>query len=126
MGVFFTLVLAVLGIVQIFSNLVVRWTYGSPAKDADILEMLEKKGGSYNDISKNWDDVLTISCSNWTVSVPKISRNNKWFIYYPYYIEGVGVVPKRYKSRKLIDAKFAELFKGSRYGTNKRKKLGLD
>jgi hypothetical protein len=45
---------------------------------------------------------------------------------YPYSIEGVGVVPRWYKSRKVIDAKFAELFKGSRYETNKRKKLGLE
>lgn len=126
MGVLFTLVVVVFVIVQIFSNLIVRWTYGSPAKDADILEMLEKKGDSYNDLTKNWDDVLTIGCSNWNVEVPKISKNSKWFIYYPYSIEGVGVVPRRYKSRKVIDAKFAELFKGSRYDTNKRRKLGLE
>lgn len=126
MGVLFTLVVVVFVIAQIFSNLVARWTYGSPAKDADILELFEKKGDSYDDITKNWDDVLTISCSDWKVEVPKISRNNKWFMYYPYCIEGVGVVPRWYKSKKVIDAKFAELFKGSRYNTNKRKKLGLE
>ena len=126
MGVVFTLVLVVFVIVQIFSNLLMRWTYGSPAKDADILELFEKKGGEYNDISKNWDDVLTISSSYYNVDVPKISRLNKWFVYYRYYIVGVGVVPRRYKSRKVIDAKFAELFKGSRYETNKRRELGLE
>jgi hypothetical protein len=111
---------------QVGSNIIVRCTYGSPAKDGDILELFEKKGDYYNDISKNWDDVLTISSIDWDVEIPKISRINKWFLYYPYYIEGVGVVPRRYKSRKIIDVKFAELFKGSRYDTNKRKKLGLE
>lgn len=126
MGALFTIVLVAFIVSQVGSNLIVRWTYGSPAKDADILELFEKKGDSYDDITKNWDDVLTISCSDWKVDVPKISRINKWFMYYRYYIEGVGVVPRRYKSRKVIDVKFAELFKGSRYDTNKRKKLGLE
>jgi len=126
MGILFTLVVIVFVVAQIGSNIILRWSYGSPAKDRDILEMLEKKGDSYDDISKNWDDVLTISSSDWNVNVPKISRSSKWFVFYPYSIEGVGVVPRRYKSRKIIDAKFAELFKGSRYDTNKRKKLGLE
>lgn len=126
MGVLFTIVLVVFIVAQLISNLIVRWSHGSPAKDADILELFEKKGDSYDDITKNWEDVLIISCSDWKVSVPKISRINKWFMYYRYYIEGVGVVPRRYKSKKVIDAKFAELFKGSRYDTNKRKKLGLE
>lgn len=126
MGILFTIVLIVFIVAQLVSNLIVRWSYGSPAKDADILELFEKKGDSYDDITKNWDDVLTVSCSDWKVSVPKITKNGKWFIYYPYYIDGVGAVPRWYKSRKVIDAKFAELFKGSRYETNKRKKLGLE
>ena len=126
MGALFTIVLVAFIVSQVGSNLILRWTYGSPAKDVDILELFEKKGNLYNDITKNWDDVLTISCSNWDIDVPKISRTNKWFTYYPYYIEGVGAVPRWYKSRKVIDAKFAELFKGSRYDTNKRRKLGLE
>lgn len=126
MGILYTIVLVVFIVAQLISNLIVRWSYGSPAKDVDILELFEKKGDSYDDITKNWEDVLTISCSDWKVSVPKITKNNKWFVYYPYYIDGVGAVPRWYKSRKVIDAKFAELFKGSRYDTNKRKKLGLE
>jgi hypothetical protein len=126
MGALFTIILVAFIVSQVGSNIIVRCTYGSPAKDGDILELFEKKGDYYNDISKNWDDVLTISSIDWDVEIPKISRINKWFLYYPYYIEGVGVVPRRYKSRKIIDAKFAELFKGSRYDTNKRKKLGLE
>ena len=126
MGALFTIILVAFIVSQVGSNIIVRCTYGSPAKDGDILELFEKKGDYYNDISKNWDDVLTISNIDWDVEIPKISRINKWFLYYPYYIEGVGVVPRKYKSKKLIDAKFAELFKGSRYDTNKRKKLGLE
>ena len=126
MGILFTIILLSLVIVNLLSHIMLACAEGSPAKDKDILELFEKKGGSYNDISKNWNDVLTISGSYWKDNMPKINKNRKWFILYPYSIEGVGVVPRWYKSRKVIDAKFAELFKGSRYETNKRKKLGLE
>lgn len=126
MGALFTIVLVLFIVAQLVSNLIVRWSYGSPAEDKDILELFEKKGDSYDNITKSWDNILSISCSNRKVSVPKITKNSKWFMYYPYYIDGVGAVPRRYKSRKVIDAKFAELFKDSRYDTNKRKKLGLE
>jgi hypothetical protein len=117
--------LVVFLVINAVSHLILRFTYGSPAKDKDILELFEKKGDEYNRIKKNWDDKLSIENSR-TNDLPRIEKNNKWFILYPYSIEGVGVVPRWYKSRKVIDAKFAELFKGSRYETNKRKKLGLE
>jgi hypothetical protein len=117
--------LVVFLVINAVSHLILRFTYGSPAKDRDILELFEKKGDEYNRIKKNWDDKLSIENSR-TNDLPRIEKNHKWFILYPYSIEGVGVVPRWYKSRKVIDAKFAELFKGSRYNTNKRKKLGLE
>ena len=126
MGMIFTIILLAVVIVNLFSHIVLVCAEGSPAKDKDILELFEKKGDSYNDISKDWNDVLIISGSYWKEKMPKINKNHKWFIFYPYSIEGVGVVPRWYKSKKIIDAKFAELFKGSRYEINKRKKLGLE
>jgi hypothetical protein len=125
MGALFTIVLVAFIVSQVGSNIILRCTYGSPAKDKDILELFEKKGDEYNRIKKNWDDKLSIENSR-TNDLPRIEKNNKWFILYPYSIEGVGVVPRWYRSRKVIDSKFAELFKGSRYETNKRKKLGLE
>jgi hypothetical protein len=117
--------LVVFLVINAVSHLILRFTYGSPAKDRDILELFEKKGDEYNRIKKNWDERLSIENSR-TNDLPRIEKNRKWFILYPYSIEGVGVVPRWYRSRKVIDAKFAELFKGSRYETNKRKKLGLE
>ena len=125
MGIIFTIILIVLTVVQLGSHLIIRLSEGSPAKDRDILELFGKKGEQYNSIKKNWDGQLSIENSSHD-DVPKIEKNRKWFIYYPYTIEGVGAVPRWYKSRKVIDAKFAELFKDSRYDTNKRKKLGLE
>jgi hypothetical protein len=119
------IILVVFLVINAVSHLILRLTYGSPAKDKDILELFEKKGDEYNRIKKNWDERLSIENSR-TNDLPRIEKSRKWFILYPYAIEGVGVVPRWYRSRKVIDAKFAELFKGSRYETNKRKKLGLE
>ena len=126
MGILFTIILLAVVIVNLYSHILFICAEGSPAKDKDILELFEKKGDSYNDISKNWNDMLTISGNYWKEKMPKINKNHKWFIFYPYTIEGVGVVPRWYKSKKVIDVKFAELLKESRYVTNKRKKLGLE
>jgi hypothetical protein len=117
-------ILVIFLVAQLVSVAFIRKEDGSPAKDKDILEMLEKRGDLYDRITNTWDDNLVIQ-SRYS-EVPTITKNDKWFLYYPYTIGGVGAVPRWYKSRKVIDAKFAELFKGSQYDTNKRKKLGLD
>jgi hypothetical protein len=122
MGVFIMSVLTAFFIVQLISGAILRFEDGSPAKDKDILEFLEKTDREYTRITSTWTGNLYI----YGTTHPRIIRNPKWFLYYPYTIGGVGAVPRWYKSRKVIDAKFAELFKGSQYDTNKRKKLGLD
>ena len=125
MGIILTVLLILFLVAQLVSIAYLRVEDGSPAKDKDILEMLEKKGDLYDRIHNTWNNDLIIQSK--FSQAPQITKNKKWlFAYYPYTINGVGVVPRWYKSRKIIDAKFAELFKGSEYNTNKRKKLGLE
>jgi hypothetical protein len=124
MGILLTAIAIALLLAQLITSILFRWEDGSPAKDKDILEMLEKV--KYTEVKQKWDNTFFIDAGYGNDKVPSIYKNNKWFIYYPYTIQGVGVVPRWYKSRKVIDAKFKELIKGSRYDNNKRKKLGLE
>ena len=124
MGILLTAIAIALLLAQLITSILFRWEDGSPAKDKDILEMLEK--AQYVEVKQKWDNTFLIEADYRNSNVPSIYKNNKWFIYYPYTIQGVGVVPRWYKSRKVIDAKFKELIKGSRYDNNKRKKLGLE
>jgi hypothetical protein len=124
MGILLSAILVALLIAQLITSILLRWEDGSPAKDKDILEMLEKV--KYTEVKQKWDNTFFIEAGYSNIFAPSIYKNNKWFIYYPYTIQGVGVVPRWYKSRKVIDAKFKELIKGSRYDNNKRKKLGLE
>lgn len=117
-------VLVLVGIANLLSNLGIRLTEGSPAKDSDILEMFEKHGEDYNKLTKNWEDLYNIEVN--TYDFPRIKQNKSWYVLYPYSINGVGVVPRWYKSKKVIDAKFAELIRKSNVYISKRKKLGLD
>lgn len=117
-------VLVLVGIANLLSNLGIRLTEGSPAKDSDILEMFEKHGEDYNKLTKNWEDLYNIEVN--TYDFPRIKQNKSWYVLYPYSINGVGVAPRWYKSKKVIDAKFAELIRKSNVYISKRKKLGLD
>lgn len=124
MGVLLSAILVAVLLAQLLTSIFLRLEEGSPAKDKDILEMLEKV--DYNKIRSKWDNAMYIESTSEYKYSPRIYKNNKWFTYYPYTIDDVGVVPRWYKSRKVIDAKFAELIKGSQYDNNKRKKLGLE
>lgn len=119
------IVIIVFLVINGISHIILRLSEGSPAKDKDILELFEKKGEQYDRIKSNWEERLSIENRSHD-DVPKIEKNRKWFILYPYTIQNVGVVPRWYKSRKVIDVKFAELLKDSKYNKDKRKKLGLD
>ncbi len=126
MGILLLAILIAFSIIQVITNTFLRIEEGSPAKDKDILEMLEKSGDKYDRIRNGYDDNFFIQATS-NFDVPSITKNKKWlFAYYPYTINGVGVVPRWYKSRKIIDTKFVELLKDSEYNTNKRKKLGLE
>lgn len=117
-------VLLFVGIINTLSHMFMRIVEGAPAKDSGILEMFEKRGEEYTSLTKSWEDLYSIEARRY--ALPRIKQNKSWYILYPYIISEVGVVPRWYKSKKVIDAKFAELVKGSGYDENKRKKLGLD
>lgn len=97
---------------------------GTPPKDSDVLEMLEKYGNEYNMIRKDYGGSYYIGARS-SYKVRDIYKT-KWSLLYPYYITGVGVIPVWYKATPQIETLFKELTKGSEFENKKRKKLGLD
>ena len=97
---------------------------GTPPKDSDVLEMLDKYSNQYNSIRENYSNNYYIQArSNYQV---KEIHKTRWSLLFPYYINGVGVIPVWYKSASQIETLFKELIKGSEFENKKRKKLGLD
>jgi hypothetical protein len=96
---------------------------GTPAKDSDILEMLEKCQADFY-IDKKWNDKfkLKVSHTSWAPSI----HQTQYSIIFPYYIDGVGVVPIWYKSASKIKSIFEEKISASKYNVTKRDKLGLN
>jgi hypothetical protein len=66
---------------------------GTPAKDSDILEMLEKYKVEYN-VEKKWNDKFKLRAPY--SRAPSIHQTKNSIIF-PYYISNVGVVPIWYK-----------------------------
>jgi Na+/proline symporter len=97
--------------------------YESPAKDSDILEMLEKCGADY-ELDAKWNDKFKLK-AHWKSSAPSIYQT-QYSIIFPYYIDDVGVVPIWYKSAGRIRKIFEEKISASRYDVTKRDKLGLN
>ena len=97
---------------------------GSPATDKDVMEMLATYKGEYDYLKENWDGVQYIEAVRGYRAKP--IYKTKAGIIFPYYINGVGVVPVWYKSASEIDSLFKELKKGSEFENKKRKSLGLD
>jgi len=95
---------------------------GTPAKDSDILEMLEKYKVEYN-VEKKWNDKFKLKTS-YRSDAPSIHQTQRSIIF-PYYISNVGVVPIWYKSASKIKNMFEEKISASTYNTTKRDKLGL-
>ena len=94
---------------------------GAPAKDKDILEMLEVKKSEFY-LDKSWNDNFELKSSSYdTQNIAQI----KYSILFPYYINHVGVIPVWYKSAKVLDQMFKEKIMNSRYKVTKRDKLGL-
>lgn len=97
---------------------------GTPPKDSDVLEMLDKYSNQYNSIRENYSNNYYIQArSNYQV---KEIHKTTWSLLFPYYINNVGVIPVWYKSAPQIETLFKELIKGSEFENKKRKKLGLD
>ena len=95
---------------------------GSPAKDSDILEMLETYKADF-DVDRKWNDKFKLKAS-YRSNAPSIHQTSNSVIF-PYYISGVGVVPIWYKSTSKIKQMFVEKISASKYTSTKRDKLGL-
>jgi hypothetical protein len=98
---------------------------GAPPKDSDVLEMLEKYRNHYDKIRENYSGGSYYIGGRVSYEVKDIYKT-KWSLLFPYYINGVGVIPAWYKSASQIETIFKELMKGSEFENKKRKKLGLD
>jgi hypothetical protein len=96
---------------------------GTPAKDCDILEMLEKCEAEYG-LEKKWNDKFKLNAS-YRSNAPSIHQT-QFSIIFPYYISNVGVVPIWYKSASKIKKMFEEKISASKYNVTKRDKLGLN
>ena len=95
---------------------------GTPPKDSDILEMLEKFKMEYN-VERKWNDKFKLNAS-FKSKIPNIHQT-QYSIIFPYYINDVGLVPIWYKSTKVIEQLFNDKITKSKYTTTKREKLGL-
>ena len=94
---------------------------GAPAKDQDILEMLEAKKSEFY-LDKSWNDNFELKSNSYdTQNISQI----KYSLLFPYYINHVGVIPIWYKSAKVLDQMFKEKIENSKYKVTKRDKLGL-
>jgi len=121
MIILFLLVIAlVIGIIIECINMA---EHGTPAKDSDILEMLENCESSY-EVEKKWNDKFKLKASYRTLA-PTIHQT-QYSVIFPYYISDVGVIPIWYKSAGRIRKIFEEKISASKYDVTKRDKLGLN
>jgi hypothetical protein len=84
--------------------------------------MLENYGVDFT-VDKKWNDKFKLY-PHWKSSGPDIHQT-QYTIIFPYYIDGVGVVPIWYKSASKIKQMFEEKISISKYTVSKRDKLGL-
>lgn len=114
------IVLCIALLVWAFIEVALITEEGTPAEDSDILEMLEKYQAEYT-VDKKWNDKFKLT----TWKAPNIHQT-QYSIIFPYYIDGVGVVPIWYKSADRLKTIFEEKISASKYKTTKRGKLGLE
>jgi len=119
------IVIIVLSIIALviwaFAECAILIEEGTPAKDSDILEMLEKYKVEYH-LEKKWNDKFKLRVSYSRAPTIHQTKNS---IIFPYYISNVGVVPIWYKSSNQIKDMFKEKISTSEYNITKRDKLGL-
>jgi len=124
---FLTVLFAIALLVGIVHEIMFMTEKDTPPKDKDVLEMIEKYKDTYS-IDKNWNNQFRLeSKSDWnrnTPTGPKIIKLN-YSILWLGYIDGVGVLPRWYKSSKILKQIFNEKIKASKYSPTKREKLGL-
>jgi hypothetical protein len=95
---------------------------GTPAKDSDILEMLQDETMIFQLEKRRWDGKFRLSPDRF--NTPDIVQTTS-SILFPYYINDVGVVPVWYKSARVLNQMFKEKIAASNYTITKRDKLGL-
>lgn len=111
-------------------EIIVLHDEGSPIPDIDISDYLDKieKENLINGVSKRWNDKFVLNVKGFTrkhYDNPSIYQT-QYSLLFPYYINGVGVIPIWSKSYTRIKNLFKENIENSSYKTDKRKKLGLD
>jgi hypothetical protein len=126
MGVFLTILLVVALFVCVVHELIFIIDRGIPPKDKDMIEMLEKYKDTYSKLDRKWSDQFTLeSNADWRVAKgPKVIRFNHSILWLGY-IEDIGVLPRWYKSSKILKQLFDQQIKASSYSVTKRDKLGL-
>ena len=112
--------------VAIVHEIIFVFEYGTPPKDKDVLEMWEKYKDSYKDLDQTYTNQFRLDKGRgyYDITVPRIIKFNYSILWFGY-IKDVGVVPRWYKSSKMIKQKFNEEIKNSKYTVTKRDKLGL-
>ena len=122
--IFLTILLFIAIFLAIVHEIIFVCEYGTPPKDKDVLEMWEKSGDIYNSLDKSYNDQFRLDTKQWSIT-PKIIKFNYSLLWFGY-ISDVGVLPRWYKSSKIIKQRFNEEIKNSKYTVTKRDKLGLD
>lgn len=116
-------ILVIIGlIVLVWVELLNLFNLGTPPNDSDILDTLEKYKVEY-ELDKKWNDKFKLKAS-FRSNTPNINQT-QYSILFPYYIDGVGLVPIWYKSTKIIEELFKDKIAKSKYKITTREKLGL-
>lgn len=119
-------VLVVVLFMAIVHEIMFSLEYGTPPKDKDVLEMWEKSKDRYQELNQTYNKQFRLN-EGWgpyDIPTPKIIKFNYSLLWFGY-IADVGVLPRWYKSSKIIKQKFNEEIKNSKYLVTKRDKLGL-
>lgn len=125
--IFLTIIFVVTIFAAIIHEIVFMITKGTPPKDKDVLEMWEKLKDSYIKLEQTHNDQFRLGKGNMdhSTGIAKITKYNYSLLWFGH-IAGVGVLPRWYKSSKIIKQRFNEEIKKSNYTITKRDKLGLD
>lgn len=124
--IFLTIIFFVAIFAAIIHEIVLMITEGTPPKDKDVLEMWEKCKDAYKELDQTYNDQFRLAKGRgyYDSTAPRITKYNYSLIWFGYIAE-VGVLPRWYKSSKMIKQRFNEEIKNSSYTVTKRDKLGL-
>jgi hypothetical protein len=122
MVLFLLVLFIVVSICLIIIESVNLYELGTPPKDSDILEMLEKYETEYT-VDKKWNNKFKLK-TTFRSETPNIVQT-QYSVIFPYYVNGVGLIPIWYKSTKIIEGLFKDRILKSKYKITKRDKLGL-